>query len=121
MRSQFFFVICYNVIYFRLTEALKDGGVEKALKELGLDEGNGSNGNLTDVSPSEYEGEDGGCLQIENDFRDANKSLEAALPGKEWLIFIFFLTLLVPDGVFGDLIPSKSQQAVKILNNVNNR
>ena len=88
--ANFFFVICYNVIYFRLTEALKDGGVEKALKELGLDEGNGSDGNLTDVSPSDYEGEDGGCLQIENDFRDANKSLEAALPGKEWLISIFF-------------------------------
>ena len=68
---------------FRLTEALKGGGLENSLKELGLDEGDGSSGELTEEqinAPNEY-GEDPGCQKIEDDLKEANKSLEAALPG----------------------------------------
>ena len=63
---------------------MKAGAIENSLKELGLDEGDGSRGELTEEeinSVNEY-GEDEGCQRIEDDLRDANKSLEAALPGK---------------------------------------
>ena len=64
---------------------MKGGGIEKSLKELGLDDGDGSSGELTEDevnSVNEY-GEDEGCQEIEDDFREANKSLEAALPGNK--------------------------------------
>ena len=62
---------------------MKSNGIENSLKELGLDDGDGSSGELTpdEVNAVNEYGEDPGCQTIEDDFREANKSLEAALPG----------------------------------------
>ena len=78
MQQSIKFNVWYNIISFRLTEALKGGGIVSSLKDLGLDEGDGSSGELTEEelnSPNDY-GEDPGCQRIEDDLKDANKSLE---------------------------------------------
>lgn len=69
---------------FRLTESLKDGGLENSLEKLGLNEGTGSEGELTEEqinSPLQYD-EDEDCKNIEENLSAANNSLESALPGK---------------------------------------
>ena len=70
------------VFQFRLTEALKSGGLEKNLINLGLDKGIGSKGELTleEINFS-IDGEDRDCESIEENVRLANQTLEAALPG----------------------------------------
>ena len=120
------------LINFRLTEALKGGGIEKSLKELGLDDGDGSSGELTAAevnSPNEY-GEDPGCQKIEDDFREANKSLEAALPGNKvygpklisqiYIYVLSLVSLIFIGGIFGDINTFEAGNAVEILNGVNN-
>ena len=68
---------------FRLTEALKGGGLEKTMINLGLNEGTGSDGGLTEeqLNSSLDTGEDEDCRKIVENVRRANQSLDAALPG----------------------------------------
>ena len=66
-----------------MAEELKNGGLEKKLINLGLNVGIGSKGELTqeqlDIAIN-YD-EDDECQNIEENVRQANKSLEASLPG----------------------------------------
>ena len=66
-----------------MAEALKNGGLEKKLINLGLNVGIGSKGELTQEQLNvaiNYD-EDEECQNIEENVRQANKSLDASLPG----------------------------------------
>ena len=66
-----------------MAEALKNGGLEKKLINLGLNVGIGSKGELTQEQLNvaiNYD-EDDECQNIEENVRQANQSLEASLPG----------------------------------------
>ena len=66
--------------YYRLTEALKNGGLKRTLKNLGLDEGIGANGELTDDQlNTPIENED--CQRVFENVRATYQSLDAAVPG----------------------------------------
>ena len=62
---------------------MKGGGLEKSLKNLGLDEGTGADGELTEeqLNLPLDPGEDEDCVKIYENVRKVNQSLEAALPG----------------------------------------
>ena len=63
---------------------MKGGGLKNSLEELELEDGIGSEGELSLTqlnSPLEYE-EDEDCIVIEENLRAANQTLESALPGK---------------------------------------
>ena len=76
-----------------MAEALKNGGLEKKLINLGLNVGIGSKGELTQEQLNvaiNYD-EDDECQNIEENVRQANQSLEASLPGVllnsiEWIV-----------------------------------
>ena len=85
MKGRVLYVDSYHYIFLliiisRLTEALKNGGLKRTLKNLGLDEGIGANGELTDDQlNTPIENED--CRRVFENVRATYQSLDAAVPG----------------------------------------
>ena len=68
---------------------MKGGGLEKSLINLGLNEGTGSDGGLTEEQlNSSIDLEDKDCIKIVENVRRANKSLDASLPGNKQTLMI---------------------------------
>ena len=67
---------------------MKDGELEKSLVNLGLDEGNGSDGGLTEEQlNATIDSGDEDCKKILASIKRANQSLDASLPGKMNTLF----------------------------------